>query len=74
MTSYGQITFPAIRGTMGGKEFYAAMFPLGYVADYLQPEPEDLPVEYRAQRKLMESRIRRLPITSSVTTIGCSVA
>jgi DNA sulfur modification protein DndB len=48
----------AIRGTMGAREYYCAMFPLGLVPRYFKFRNwAEMPPELRAQRKLTERRV-----------------
>lgn len=49
--------FPAVKGLQAGREYYITMIPLKYLVKLL-PEPiEYIPPEFRAQRRLNESRI-----------------
>ncbi len=49
--------FPAVSGIQAGHEYYITMIPLKYLVKLL-PEPiEYIPPEYRAQRRLNETRI-----------------
>lgn len=49
--------FPAVKGIQAGREYYITMIPLKYLVKLL-PEPiEYIPPEFRAQRRLNESRI-----------------
>lgn len=56
--------FPVVKGTQAGKEYYIAMVPLKMLPKLFPNEEYILP-EYRAQRKLNESRI---PIISKYIT------
>lgn len=48
----------AIRGTMGSREYYSVMFPLGLVPRYFKYKNwAELPPELRAQRTLADKRI-----------------
>lgn len=50
-------SFPAVKGIQAGREYYITMIPLKYLVKLL-PEPiEYIPPEFRAQRRLNESRI-----------------
>lgn len=49
--------FPAVRGIQAGHEYYITMIPLKYLVKLLPEPTEYIPPEYRAQRKLNESRI-----------------
>lgn len=50
-------SFPGVKGIQANKEYYITMIPLKYLAKIL-PEPKEyLPPEFRAQRRLNESRI-----------------
>lgn len=49
--------FPVVRGIQAGREYYIAMVPLKMIPKLFPPEDEYVPPEYRAQRKLNESRI-----------------
>lgn len=57
--------FPVARGTQAGREYYIAMVPLKMISKLFPNEEEYVPPEYRAQRKLNESRI---PIISKYIT------
>ncbi len=57
--------FPAVVGLQAGKEYYIAMIPLRMIEKLFGEEVEYVPPEYRAQRKLNESRI---PIISRYIT------
>lgn len=48
--------FPVVRGIQATKEYYIAMVPLGMIPK-LFPDIEYVPPEYRAQRRLNESRV-----------------
>lgn len=50
-------TFPAVKGIQANKEYYIAMVPLRYLIKILPEPTEYVPPEYRAQRKLNETRI-----------------
>jgi DNA sulfur modification protein DndB len=50
--------FPVVRGIQGEREYYIAMIPLKMIPRLFPSDEEEyLPPEYRAQRKLNESRI-----------------
>lgn len=49
--------FPVVRGIQARREYYIAMVPLRMIPKLFPPEDEYVPPEYRAQRKLNESRI-----------------
>lgn len=49
--------FPVVKGTQSEKEYYIAMVPLGMLSKLFPTETEYVPPEYRAQRKLNETRI-----------------
>lgn len=52
------MSFPALRGRMGTREYYVAMFPLGVIPTLFRyQEWAALPPEARAQRTLTQSRI-----------------
>lgn len=56
--SYGySYTFPALRGTQAGKEYYVAMCPLKLLPKIFLFDEVSLPPELRAQRTLNTSRI-----------------
>lgn len=57
--------FPVVRGKQAGKEFFIAMVPLKMISKIFPSEEEFVLPEYRAQRKLNESRI---PIISRYIT------
>lgn len=50
-------SFPAIRGKQAGDEYFTCMVPLGLLGRLLSDSEEEVPPEYRAQRRLNESRI-----------------
>ena len=53
-----QMSFPAIRGKQGKRDFYVAMFPLGVIPRLFRfMEKEEMPPEHRAQRELQHKRI-----------------
>lgn len=58
-TAYGgQLSFPALRGRMGSRDYYILLLPLSVVPRLLPaPEGSSLPVEARAQRKLVARRV-----------------
>src|SRR6478672_5734554 len=49
--------FSAIRGRQAGREYYAAMVPLGLVPKLFVFDDEELKPELRAQRKLNRARV-----------------
>lgn len=49
--------FPCVKGTQAGSDFYICMVPLGLLSKLFAFDTNDVPPEYRAQRKLNESRI-----------------
>lgn len=49
--------FPAVKGLQAGKDYYICMIPLGLMCKIFTSEGNDVPPEYRAQRKLNEARI-----------------
>jgi DNA sulfur modification protein DndB len=51
------ITFPAIRGKMGDRDFFLVTMSLRQLARTLDPTPDELPAEQRAQRSLNERRV-----------------
>lgn len=52
-----EYTFPAIRGTQAGREFYASMCPLRLVPKIFLFDEEELVPELRAQRILNRARV-----------------
>ena len=50
-------SFPALRGTQAGREFYAAMCPMGLVPKIFVFNEEEVPPELRAQRTLNRNRV-----------------
>lgn len=57
--------FPVVRGNQAGREYFIAMVPLKMISKLFPNEDEFVLPEYRAQRKLNESRI---PIISKYIT------
>jgi DNA sulfur modification protein DndB len=57
--------FPVVRGVQAGRQYYIAMVPLRMLGKLFPAEEEYVPPEYRAQRKLNESRI---PVISRYIT------
>ena len=57
--------FPVVRGIQAGREYYIAMIPMRMLGRLFPNEDEFVLPEYRAQRKLNESRI---PIISQYIT------
>ena len=51
------ISFPVIRGTQAGREYYVAMWKLRMMKQISIFDEQDLPPELRAQRTLNKSRI-----------------
>ena len=49
--------FPVVRGIQAGREYYIAMVPLKLIPRLFPADDEYVPPEFRAQRKLNESRI-----------------
>lgn len=49
--------FPAVKGCQAGKEYYICMVPLGLLSKIFATDSGGVPPEYRAQRKLNETRI-----------------
>ena len=49
--------FSALRGRQAGREYYAAMVPLGLVPKLFVFDDEELKPEFRAQRKLNRARV-----------------
>ena len=50
-------SFPAIRGTQAGSEFYVAMCPMRLIPKIFIFDEEEIPAEMRAQRTLNRQRI-----------------
>lgn len=57
--------FPVVAGVQAGKEYYIAMIPLRMISKLFPDEEEYISPEYRAQRKLNETRI---PVISKYIT------
>ena len=57
--------FPVVKGVQAGREYYIAMIPLRMLGRLFPSEDEYVLPEYRAQRKLNESRI---PVISRYIT------
>ncbi len=57
--------FPVVKGKQAGKEYFIAMVPLKMLSKLFPDEEEYVLPEYRAQRKLNESRI---PVISKYIT------
>lgn len=57
--------FPVVRGSQAGREYFIAMVPLKMISKLFPNEEEYVLPEYRAQRKLNESRI---PVISRYIT------
>lgn len=49
--------FPAVKGYQAGSDYYICMVPLGLMSKIFVTDSGDVPAEYRAQRKLNESRV-----------------
>ena len=49
--------FPAVKGIQAGKEYYISMVPLKLLSKLFPAETDTVLPEYRAQRKINESRI-----------------
>lgn len=49
--------FPAVKGRQAGKDYYITMIPLKHLIRILPEPTEYIPPEYRAQRRLNETRI-----------------
>ncbi len=49
--------FPAVKGIQAGRDYYIMMIPLKYLVKLLPEPTEYIPPQYRAQRKLNETRI-----------------
>ena len=49
--------FPAVKGCQAGKDYYICMIPLGLMSRIFTIDYSDVSAEYRAQRRLNESRI-----------------
>lgn len=49
--------FPAVKGFQATNNYYICMVPLGLLSKIFISDSNDVPVEYRAQRKLNELRI-----------------
>jgi len=50
-------SFSAVKGVQANKEYYITMVPLKYISRILPEPTEYIPPEFRAQRRLNESRI-----------------
>ena len=57
--------FPVVKGKQAGREYFIAMVPLKMLSRLFPNEEEYVLPEYRAQRKLNESRI---PVISKYIT------
>lgn len=58
LTNQPALSFPALRGLMGTRNYYVILMPLAQVPRFLQiPDGDELPADMRAQRKLVGSRI-----------------
>ncbi len=49
--------FPAVRGRQAGRDYYISMVPLSLLSKLFPKDEEIVPAEYRAQRRINESRI-----------------
>ena len=62
--------FPAVRGVQAGREYYISMVPLKLLSKLFPSDDEIVAPEYRAQRKINESRIPEIKnIFSKTETI-----
>lgn len=52
-----QLSFPALSGQMGDRQFYMTVMTLQMVSRFFSPTPADIPAEMRAQRALNERRV-----------------
>lgn len=52
--------FPAVKGVQAGREYYITMIPLKYLVKLFPEATEYVPPEFRAQRRLNESRIPQI--------------
>ena len=60
--------FPVVRGIQAGSEYYIAMVPLKMLSKLFSTDEEEyIPPEYRAQRRLNESRIPVIEYSRAVT-------
>ena len=50
-------SFPALRGTQAGREYYTVMCPLRLIPKIFLFDEEEIPAEHRAQRIMNKSRI-----------------
>lgn len=50
-------SFPAIRGTQAGREYYVIMFPLRLIPRIIAEFEEEIPAEHRSQRIINKNRI-----------------
>src|SRR5688572_13333827 len=57
MQSMSTISFPVIRGTQAGREYYVAMWKLRMMKQISIFDEQELPPELRAQRTLNKARI-----------------
>lgn len=53
----GTISIPAIKGRMGSRDYYVAIFPLRMISRFFDVTSDDLPAEQRAQRRLVTKRV-----------------
>lgn len=51
------VSYPALKGRMGDREFYLTVMSLQTAAGFFEPTSATLPPEFRAQRRLAERRI-----------------
>ena len=49
--------FPVVRGVQAKRDYYIAMIPLKMISRLFPMDHEYVPPEYRAQRKINETRI-----------------
>lgn len=59
-TETGFISFDAIRGIQGGREFYTGMCSFSTLYSHFKLKDPQIPPEMRAQRKLRPSRVPRI--------------
>lgn len=50
-------SFPAVKGYQAGREYYICMVPLGLLGKIFSTDTGDVAPEYRAQRRINETRI-----------------
>lgn len=59
--------FPSIKGVQAGKNYYTVMVPLKLLAKIFVSDSDDVSPEFRAQRRLNESRIPAIKKSLSTT-------